>query len=160
MEVTTSSTFTLFPKLPVELRLQIWELALLGSRIIAIKSKFEDGSPTNPEALGMQPEYRVSSSPQPALLHTTSESRPVPLKHYEETLRDTLMNGPVYFDFKIDTLYLAGPGNNSSSSHEGNHFTESHIRLNNHQDSSQLRTKLRHVIIGGWPSFSVLLELC
>ena len=86
-----------FPKLPTEIRLQIWEdtLALEGSRVVEIKihKEFEyDNQRAFP---------RYSTTRPTPLLYVCHESREVALKNYQ------LYFGVVPFNPIIDTLYLS-----------------------------------------------------
>jgi 2EXR family len=92
---TTSPTFTLFPKLAVELRLRIWELALPGPRLVEMRS---DACPRD-----------NSHRSTPSILHVCSESRAEALKWYT-ALPLGLASDPlraVYVNFEIDTLYFS-----------------------------------------------------
>ena len=75
------STFTPFPKLPVELRLKIWKYGCLFTRNVDIRAKEISGivcKYTDEVA-----HYFHSYAPPPPLLHICRESRSEALKHYQ-----------------------------------------------------------------------------
>lgn len=73
--VTTDRTFTLFPKLPIELRLIVWEMALPGPRILKSSLTRTTSGDT---CWDLRP-----SEKSPALLFTCQESRAVAEKSYK-----------------------------------------------------------------------------
>jgi hypothetical protein len=94
---TTTPTFTLFPKLPPELRLKICKLALPNSRAIMIRKPYCKHKAQHPH------HCRDKSLAPPHLLHVDRECREVALKYYNLAFADYLHN-PVYFDFSRDIL--------------------------------------------------------
>ncbi|CZR55805.1 uncharacterized protein PAC_05693 [Phialocephala subalpina] len=79
---TPCSTFTLFPKLPKELRLQVWNNASFITRNVDIWiAVLRVGDPLS-QFVNSEHHYFVSSAPPPALLHCCQESRAEGLKHY------------------------------------------------------------------------------
>lgn len=90
-----AATFELFPRLPQELRLQIWELSLSPRVVNLIYDEKYD-------------KYFSFNSKPPAILHASRESRAVGLK--VDTLKlafGTDSHEPsIYFDFARDTLFL------------------------------------------------------
>ncbi|MCJ1248771.1 hypothetical protein MMC30_005990 [Trapelia coarctata] len=97
------SEFTLFPALPAELRLKIWEFALPGPRVVEIKApppSFADRPPDS--AL----DDFTSSCAIPTLLHVNSEARGIALKHYELSFATGTFPPRIYFSFERDTLYF------------------------------------------------------
>lgn len=86
-----------FPKLPTEIRLQIWEdtLALESSRVVEVKIQKE----FKYDIQGVFPRY--STTRATPLLYVCRESREVALKNYQ------LYFGAVPFNPIIDTLYLS-----------------------------------------------------
>jgi hypothetical protein len=95
---TTTPTFTLFPKLPPELRLKICKLALPNSRVIMIRKPYCKLKAQHPHH-----HCRDKSLAPPHLLHVNRECREVALKYYNLAFADYLHN-PVYFDFSRDFL--------------------------------------------------------
>jgi len=96
-------TFTLFPKLPVELRLRIWAFALPGPTVVKILTEY----------FGI---INIDYS-QPILLEVNHESREVVLKSYTPLFRSLpkkelsgkaglqpIPEYPIYFNPSIDTL--------------------------------------------------------
>ncbi|KAL2074935.1 hypothetical protein VTL71DRAFT_8715 [Oculimacula yallundae] len=93
--------FTLFPKLPLELRLMIWECALPAPRIIALVAS--ELLPTNSTK-----RYNAVKKPSPSnpvLLFVSYESRTVVLSTYRLVFRN-LLHTPLYFDFSKDMLFF------------------------------------------------------
>jgi hypothetical protein len=90
--------FTLFPKLPAELRLKILDMALPGPRVITILPA--SGCPT--------PGYQFGKCDQaPAHLQVNVEARSTALKTYYLAFDwHTLSHKPKYFQFERDTLRL------------------------------------------------------
>lgn len=103
------TTFTLFPKLPTELRLMIWRAARPGPRTIELKWRNDIGRWT-------------SIAKPPVILQVNAESREEALKHYQLWFDGTSVpsedggkysrnaNLPmrtIYFDNRIDTAYLS-----------------------------------------------------
>jgi hypothetical protein len=100
---TTNPTFTLFPKLPPELRLKICKLALSKSRVIMIRTIYCKYW-TRKGLKAQHPHHcRDKSLAPPHLLHVNRECREVAVEHYNLAFADYLHN-PVYFDFSRDIL--------------------------------------------------------
>jgi hypothetical protein len=105
-----ASSFIHFPKLPIELRLIIWKLALPDTRIITLKqyqAKIPHIEP-NGYAEGVtinQLRIRVIAS-TPVLLHTSRESRALTLEFYTLFLASLLHGRPIYIDYQRDAIYL------------------------------------------------------
>ena len=96
-------TFTLFPKLPTELRHKIIRYSLPGPRLVHLYFKKGDFSYENGAISPM-----ISEVEFPVMLHVCRESRQETLKSYQ--LQFGLGPNPptVYFNFAIDTLQF-GP---------------------------------------------------
>lgn len=95
-----ANTFTLFPLLPKELRLQIWDLIdLQHNRNVHVRLAKPRRS---------HPGDAVRTKDQvPVILHTCSESRIEGLKKYRAVLREEGNAHPVvYVNFDTDTLYV------------------------------------------------------
>ncbi|CZT05479.1 uncharacterized protein RAG0_11548 [Rhynchosporium agropyri] len=98
-----SKQFAFFPKLPAELRLMIWELALPGERIVRIQEFVE----SSPHDRILQAYQCIGSKARvPTLLHVCHESRTLALKHYTIILKNRLLK-PTYFNPDLDTLLFA-----------------------------------------------------
>ncbi|PQE19751.1 hypothetical protein CJF32_00010186 [Rutstroemia sp. NJR-2017a WRK4] len=93
------TTFTLFPLLPPELRLQIWAHALPAPR--TLKVKIDAYSSSHAELLG-------PFAPIPTIMHVCSESRSVGLRVFRLGLGPALDKDGrnFYWDPRVDTLYL------------------------------------------------------
>ena len=87
---TNLNSFTPFPKLPIELRLNIFGHAMPGARRVHI-------------TLNASNEPR-SATTIPALLHVCKESRQEALKVYEPLLDPT--QPIIFFSFELDVLHL------------------------------------------------------
>jgi hypothetical protein len=90
--------FTLFPKLPTELRLVIWEMVLPGPRILESTFYFD---------LRKQLCWSLlPSENSPATLFTCRESREIGLKHYQPLTEEGMARPLVqYFHPANDTLF-------------------------------------------------------
>jgi hypothetical protein len=103
-----ADSFTSFPKLPAEVRLKIWSLALPGPRVITIAPDYSSApeffDPEHPHSTRYK--ARACTKPVPALLHCSFESRAVALKSYELSFRTNLQKKPIYFDFRKDSLCM------------------------------------------------------
>ncbi len=91
------ATFTIFQKLPAELRRMIWRHFLPGSRIVEIIWDEGTGVCRSP-------------CPLPIALSVNKQSREVALECYKLCLGTLDAPAKVYFDMKVDQLYL-GIGN-------------------------------------------------
>ncbi|KAL5327332.1 hypothetical protein ACEPPN_005028 [Leptodophora sp. 'Broadleaf-Isolate-01'] len=114
------SAFTLFPKLPAELRLKIWSHASRVTRNLVLQIGYigvkDDGA-------GWQPYYFYSTCPLPAVLTTCRESRKEALQHYsldfgvKETSRTwacpiaITFEAPatIYINWNFDRVCIFGP---------------------------------------------------
>jgi hypothetical protein len=93
--------FNLFPKLPPELQIMIWEIAASSPRVLKITG--EKLHPT--EWTRTVAQYTINSLHQiPPILHVTSASRQVALKLYTPAFSWNLGH-PVYFNFARDVLH-------------------------------------------------------
>ena len=102
----TPLTFTLFPGLPLELRLMVWKFALPGPRIITVKRcirQLAKNDWANADC-GHQKVAR-SNAISPALLYANRESRTVALASYKPSFGSQLFK-PAYFDFAHDSLFF------------------------------------------------------
>ncbi|KAH9221206.1 hypothetical protein DL95DRAFT_403048 [Leptodontidium sp. 2 PMI_412] len=116
----SSPKFTVFPRLPSELRIKIWKLALPRRRIITIKGNgllpFQEdpSNPTIPLIPGYSgPRYEASQdAPPPAILFVNAEAREQALKLYSPIFtyvqQKTVKHVIVYMNFDLDFLYLDG----------------------------------------------------
>jgi 2EXR family len=90
--IMADPTFHLFPKLPTELRFNIWELAFSGPRTIIPIFPYGESEDLN-------------SRPQnPSTLYVNKESRDITLKYY--TKIDTPPHGSQYVNFAVDCLRI------------------------------------------------------
>jgi hypothetical protein len=151
--------FTLFPELPVELRLKIWSLALPVSRVITIVSDYSSApeffDPDHPDRTRYK--ARACAKPVPALLHCNSESRAVALKTYRLSFRSNLQKKPIYYDFRRDSLCMINV-----------HVLQSFMRFwGKDSDTSywtvggqkKSKSKIGTIIVRGGPSVTIPLLL-
>lgn len=93
-------TFHLFPRLPIELRIEIWTLSLPGPQIYSPKNNFYDF------------ELKVSQSKNPGALQASQESREIGLRRYTPREHSYLafarkrdkINYASYIDFARDRV--------------------------------------------------------
>ncbi|KAI1425905.1 hypothetical protein F5Y12DRAFT_325386 [Xylaria sp. FL1777] len=102
-------SFVKFGKLPAELRIKIWQLAMPEARTVVIKSPFSQKTvPISLDKVLPQPldrgETWQSTTQVPALLHVNAEARHEALKHYSLSLGVGNTQPRVYIDFNRDTL--------------------------------------------------------
>ena len=77
------STFTLFSKLPVEIRLNIWKAASFLTRNIEIHQRLTPHRAMPGAKTTFTHSDYFSNQPPPAILHTSREARSEGLKHYQ-----------------------------------------------------------------------------
>ena len=87
--------FTLFPKLPQEMQLEIWKRARPAARVVEINVKVDENNKKTIFAI----------SDFPVLLHVCQVSRELSLKSCTPCFASILQK-PVYFDHKRDELLL------------------------------------------------------
>jgi hypothetical protein len=100
--------FTLFPKLPAELRLKIWDLVLPPEpNVITVEFDWED--PDDPDS-NWHPKikYNFENSPTPPMhLQVNMESRIHASKSYQLAFDCSVLgNRPKYFNFSKDVLRI------------------------------------------------------
>jgi len=122
VEMVSLTEFTLFPKLPAELRDQIWKFALPGPRTITVirrplknwayryttitdrLRRTRLGLPTGKNDQFVKANTR-GVLPTP-LIHACHESRQIVLRRYELAFAEFLHEDPIYFSFDYDCLYF------------------------------------------------------
>ncbi|KAI5867957.1 hypothetical protein GGS23DRAFT_4210 [Durotheca rogersii] len=97
--------FHLFPYLPAEIRLEIWNHNLPGPRIVEIKCT-RSATIFEPQYGGKPTPICTSASPIPINLHTCRESRLEGLKRYRLLFDIGPQAGRFFFDPLRDTLYF------------------------------------------------------
>jgi hypothetical protein len=122
-EVEELTSFTVFPKLPIEIRLKIWKGASHFQRNLEIFSHpishYTIVSGAASHAFKLQ-----TSLPPPAILHVNSESRMEALQHYtlafgtKVDFEDFAFSTPprIYYNRKSDRVCFTGPVNALSRS--------------------------------------------
>jgi hypothetical protein len=100
--------FIRFPKLPAELRQEIWTLSLPGPRDILIHLDPQDMRTMDVSDIKEDEHtyYRAKAyaGPVPAHLHINQESRAVAKIYYGLGFEDQTRGRPIYVDFKVDTI--------------------------------------------------------
>ncbi|SPO01051.1 uncharacterized protein DNG_03798 [Cephalotrichum gorgonifer] len=92
-----------FSKLPLELRLAIWNLSIRRPRLVPIH--LYATSPSEEPAENSQPQC-VSPCPAPASLYVCRESRTEALKHHRLSFGMYRSQGRIFFDSDSDVLYF------------------------------------------------------
>jgi hypothetical protein len=92
------TTSHLFPRLPKELRLQIWNHAICEPRTVAIQNKW-----TTSRTAGL---YTARRNPPPATLQANQESRSQALTIYTTAFRNGVEPRYTYVNFDIDTIFV------------------------------------------------------
>jgi hypothetical protein len=117
--LANDAEFPYFSRLPVEIRCQIWELALPGPRIVKVRSYakavwrgppyFNVEQNRNGKNVGkcIYSLFRSPSKP-PTILFVNQESRAEARKHYQLTFgfNHPLLPSTIWFNFEQDTLYF------------------------------------------------------
>ncbi|RAL59480.1 hypothetical protein DID88_006595 [Monilinia fructigena] len=148
LQSSNLTTFTLFPILPTELRIKIWQLAASQPRIVHITYDH----PT---------ESLVSLSPAPALLATCGESRDESLPFFKKlSLPNSACNSIIYLNLEVDTCYIrrATTSLEDASPYTSNFTTTKAIFGNNDTLSSILQLNFR-LIWGDWDKNSKAEDL-
>jgi hypothetical protein len=98
--------FTLFPELPVELRLAIWKLALPGQRYVEIRStlKYDDEEEDEID-FTIETWHTIGVEKAPVIFFVCHKARAEVVKTYKP-LKSTDGHGTVLVDFRKDVLCL------------------------------------------------------
>ncbi|KAH6668516.1 hypothetical protein B0J14DRAFT_167205 [Halenospora varia] len=96
-----SLLFKLFNRLPIELRLKIWEAALPDPRVINIRQKKLRKTRRGRDMMGV-----TSDTKAPSVLFACRESYSVASKFYTPSFALAHSIPETYFDLERDTLYL------------------------------------------------------
>jgi hypothetical protein len=94
---TKTRIFKLFNKLPVELRLKIWQYASQSPRLIAANWD------TQVNEVRYQSFYTLHAGPVPTVLHINRESRNEGLRYFKQIKKYIVFNGP---DTKENRIYI------------------------------------------------------
>jgi hypothetical protein len=116
----TIEAFSLFPKLPDEIRKQIWHLVLAHepSRLVPVwKKTWRRGAEGLPEDCPPSEQKYLNKVPPPAALHVCHELRILALAKYSLVFRGQNQRCPVYIDPEADVVLLAGKPNFAPLSH-------------------------------------------
>jgi len=105
--------FTLFPQLPLELRLKIWQTMLPGPRTVNIRYQMKYDS-FNGKTISSFTGW-TSPDPVPVGLHVCQESREESLKHYQKSFGSYFHASKIYFDFSRDTLRFGADDGSSKN---------------------------------------------
>jgi hypothetical protein len=102
--------FTLFPKLPKELRIKVWELAAREPRIVEVcqlqdaKYITHSTQEDNYETTNSAPFY--SPTAIPVILHINKESRIIALENYLLSFPNGAEPAQIYYNPTVDILYF------------------------------------------------------
>jgi hypothetical protein len=96
-------TFPSFQNLPVEIRCQIWKLALSGPRVISLRTNCSPKMTSMPDVESMS---ITSVCRIPPMLHVCRESREGALKIYGLSFGTEEAPPKVYIDFTRDTVLI------------------------------------------------------
>lgn len=101
VQMAQRPSFTLFPQLPTEIRLQIWREVYntTGRRVIELRRDTTHSRCDHSQAIFLCHGY--SPAPVPPIFHTSQEAREVALQ-----LAGRPLFGNIYFNPALDTLYL------------------------------------------------------
>lgn len=89
-------SFALFLKLPIELRLKIWNMKIPLRRVVTMYIKrFQDDNVSN--------KYECIT-PNPTILQACRESRKEGLRFYNERIYETCLKRTLYFNYTTDYL--------------------------------------------------------
>ncbi|KAE9367440.1 hypothetical protein N431DRAFT_561418 [Stipitochalara longipes BDJ] len=110
-------TFTLFPSLPFELRLKIWDLALSEPRTVTISCHREKLDRDRRFAKAF-----TSLTPPPPLLHVNRESRFEALSRYLPFFKTETSEVYTYISFSQDTIKCADSVLEYMPRHEVSHI--------------------------------------
>lgn len=114
-----AATFTVFPKLPTELRLKIWKHALSGRRVVKIARYETEGGLQVFQMRGMNRSGATDPNtlsiikavfPPITLLSVNCEARDVVLSNYETPFKGIPGALPIHFDFDRDILFIQDMG--------------------------------------------------
>ena len=101
------SSFKLFSKLPLELRLMIWKRSVPAARLITIRGSGGSQEDTDP-ALRQAKVASTEIMPLAGMLQACRDSRKVMLKIYTLAFHNRLL-APIYIDFNRDSLFFTDP---------------------------------------------------
>ncbi|KAL2072985.1 hypothetical protein VTL71DRAFT_10309 [Oculimacula yallundae] len=124
------TSFTLFPRLPLELRNMIWEASISDPRIMVVAEHSQKRIP--------RLETKSRAAAVPSLLHTNVEARSVAVKKYIPFA--ARWGKPIYFDFNHDILRIESGTIHDLWGADGGRFLFP-------VDVRELQVKLRHLEI-------------
>lgn len=106
-----SDSFTLFPNLPAEIRLEIWEKACPNGRVIEVTKSYWEEIGDDSESEGdFQMPGGVSVCPvaMPTILHVSHESREAALRMFSRGIVTSKHpdNGNLWWNPEIDTIFM------------------------------------------------------
>ncbi|CZR52637.1 uncharacterized protein PAC_02514 [Phialocephala subalpina] len=104
-------SFTLFPKLPIELRIIVWVLALPRSRRIKMSGqviKIQNDSGVHSRSRSLEQLRLKIKTPSVSMLGTCQESRQVALQYYSPQLGARLNGNPINIDYETNVIIMDG----------------------------------------------------
>jgi 2EXR family len=131
--------FTLFKKLPPELRLIIWEYAAQERRVISIKHSHNRSATNIRHCIATHDAFTV-----PGVLQACQESRMVGLMFFSLRLGAVFHSKPIYLNYKRDILFFQDTMDlvafYNRAQYEEHHQSRAEIR--------EVETNLKSIIIG------------
>jgi hypothetical protein len=138
-------TFTLFPKLPTELRLKIWKLSAQQVRVVKWVYGISRRTTFINKAGVPQDKYyfkNLSTDALPSILHATRESRGEALRTYTLCLESHFRN-PIHFNYERDIFVF-------EHGHGPFKLTRLGPTLPNHADLlASFQRNLRYLVVAG-----------
>jgi hypothetical protein len=105
-EPPATGSFTLFPRLPAEIRIRIWHHAISVPRIVEVEEMDDPRRISGTVGLSNE-RWKFKNTNPPPLLSTCKESRQEILKEYKNYTDVTMsIAGPEWIRFDWDILYL------------------------------------------------------
>ncbi|KAL2075128.1 hypothetical protein VTL71DRAFT_70 [Oculimacula yallundae] len=103
-------SFTLFPKLPMELRVSVWKITLGDARVVCVNCPLKPVKCPRPKNVEYKDKedygfYFESSTQPPSILHVDHESREEGLRIYRSIQLDDTYHAKIYINPQLDTLY-------------------------------------------------------
>ncbi|KAG0647461.1 hypothetical protein D0Z07_6728 [Hyphodiscus hymeniophilus] len=131
LKTASLDSFPQFKKLPLELRLQIWNAALPGPRVVRVRTRpirfyNRDYDSDNIEAMMMHAFFSCTSPP--TILFVNRESREEAQLTYKLAFGCQKLDIPnmVYFNFELDTLYFEGSSRSGIRDLQLTNFVRAH----------------------------------
>ena len=139
-----TTEFHQFPKLPLELQLEVWKLAIAEPRVVAIKTTTANSWEKVDGRMERNTNYYLKlTNTIPATLHTCQISRQEALKTYKPSFQAQI-GKPIYFNGVKDILFF-------NSYKDVSMFTSTNYTPHLAEDLKSVR----HIAIGGDTSLPI-----